>query len=117
APAEAPEEAPAPVPAPVAGGVVPLVVTARSTASLAGQAERLAGFVEGADAVSPADLAGALASGRAVFGERAVVLAGSAEEALSGLRALARGEDAAGVVTGGAGAPGRAVWVFPGQGA
>ncbi|MFH7600687.1 acyltransferase domain-containing protein, partial [Streptomyces racemochromogenes] len=84
--------------------------------SLAGQAERLAGFVEGAEGVSLAEVAGALASGRSVFGERAVVTADSAEEALSGLRALARGEDAAGVVSGSAGAPGSVVWVFPGQG-
>ncbi|MFH7600062.1 type I polyketide synthase, partial [Streptomyces racemochromogenes] len=117
APAEPRQEAAEP--APVPGGVVPLVVSARSAASLAGQAERLAGFLDGAEGVSLAEVAGALVSGRAVFGERAVVTAGSAEEALSGLRALARGEDAAGVVTGSVGpaAPGRAVWVFPGQGA
>ncbi|MFJ8163940.1 SDR family NAD(P)-dependent oxidoreductase, partial [Streptomyces sp. NPDC096136] len=115
--APAGEEAAATVPAPVAGGVVPLVVSARSAASLAGQAGRLAAYAERADGVSAAELAGALASGRAVFGERAVVLAGSDEEALTGLRALAGGQDASGVVTGSVGAPGRTVWVFPGQGA
>ncbi|MGV4989125.1 SDR family NAD(P)-dependent oxidoreductase, partial [Streptomyces sp. NRAIS3] len=39
----------------------------------------------------------------------------SDEEALDGLRALARGESAAGVVSG-SGGPGKVVWVFPGQG-
>ncbi|WTU32158.1 type I polyketide synthase [Streptomyces sp. NBC_00069] len=97
-------------------GVVPLVVSARTPGSLAGQAGRLAAFVEGADGVSTVDVAGALLSGRTVFGERAVVVAGSADEALTGLQALARGEDAAGVVSGSATASGKVVWVFPGQG-
>ncbi|WP_344869531.1 type I polyketide synthase, partial [Amycolatopsis ultiminotia] len=102
----------------VSGGVVPLVVSARSAGSLAGQAERLGSYVD--SGVSLAGVAGALVSGRAVFGERAVVLADSAEEARVGLAALARGEDAPGVVTGRvpvSGAPGKVVWVFPGQGA
>ncbi|NEB75498.1 acyltransferase domain-containing protein, partial [Streptomyces sp. SID14478] len=47
--------------------------------------------------------------------ERAVVVAGSADEALTGLRALAAGESASGVVRG-AGTPGKVAWVFPGQG-
>ncbi|MGR4882336.1 type I polyketide synthase [Streptomyces sp. LARHCF249] len=117
------EEAPAEATEPVSeeqapAGVVPLVVSARNAASLARQAERLAAFVENTDGVSLADVAGALVSGRAVFGERAVILADSDQEALSGLEALARGESAAGVVTGaaGSGTPGKVVWVFPGQG-
>ncbi|MGP3688925.1 type I polyketide synthase [Streptomyces sp. IBSNAI002] len=112
------EEAQAPSAEQAPTGVVPLVVSARSTGSLAGQAGRLAAFVEGADAVSLADVAGTLVSGRAVLGERAVVVAGSDEEALAGLKALARGESAPGVVSGssGSGKPGKVVWVFPGQG-
>nr|AXL06216.1 polyketide synthase [uncultured bacterium] len=95
-------------------GVVPVVVSARSAASLAGQAGRLATFLEGN--VSLADVAGALVSGRATLNERAVVVAGTADEAKAGLRAVARGEAAPGVVTGTAGKPGKVVWVFPGQG-
>ncbi|MCG8915897.1 acyltransferase domain-containing protein [Actinokineospora sp. PR83] len=111
---EAPEE---PVPAVEVGSsdVVPLVVSARGTGSLAGQADRLAAFI-GEAGVPLAVVAGALVTGRAVLDERAVVVAGSAAEALAGLGALARGEDAAGVVTGSAGALGKVVWVFPGQG-
>ncbi|WP_159050573.1 type I polyketide synthase, partial [Streptomyces cellostaticus] len=112
------EEAPAEEPAATEtapGGAVPLVVSARGEASLAGQAERLAGFIEAAEGVSLASVAGALASTRAVLSERAVVVADSDEEALAGLRALARGESAAGVVSG-SGTPGKVVWVFPGQG-
>jgi rifamycin polyketide synthase module 7/8 len=93
--------------------VVPLVVSARSEESVAAQAGRLAEFVENAPL---SGVSRALVTGRAVFDERAVVVAGSVEEASAGLKALARGEDAAGVVTGGAGAPGKLVWVFPGQG-
>ncbi|MFJ9034711.1 SDR family NAD(P)-dependent oxidoreductase [Streptomyces sp. NPDC102274] len=113
---EAPDEEA--LPALEEAGVVPLVVSARSAGSLAAQAGRLVEFVEGADEVSLARVAGALVSGRAVLGERAVVVAGSGEEALAGLRALACGESAPGVVVGsaGSGVPGKVVWVFPGQG-
>ncbi|MFK0063557.1 type I polyketide synthase [Streptomyces werraensis] len=113
---EAPEEVAEP---PLSSaGVVPLVVSARSAGSLAGQAGRLAAFVEESDGVSLAAVAGALVAGRAVLGERAVVVAESGAEALGGLSALARGESAPGVVSGGAGSgvPGKVVWVFPGQG-
>ncbi|MFI9639156.1 SDR family NAD(P)-dependent oxidoreductase [Micromonospora sp. NPDC051925] len=101
-------------------GVVPLVVSARSAGALTGQARRLASAVEDAGEASLPGVARALVSGRAVFGERAVVVAGSGAEALAGLRALARGESAPDVVVGRAaasGAPGKLVWVFPGQGA
>src|SRR5207248_2961066 len=97
--------------------VVPLVVTARSAGALLGQAGRLAAVLEGGAAL--ADVAGALVSGRALFGERAVVVAGSREEGLAGLEALASGGNAAGPVTGkvaASGLPGKLVWVFPGQG-
>src|SRR5207247_1573990 len=64
-------------------------------------------------------IADALVRGRATLPERAVVLAGSRDEALTGLAALARGEAAPNLTTGsvvGSGAPGRLVLVFPGQG-
>ncbi|MFF5173697.1 type I polyketide synthase [Micromonospora sp. NPDC000089] len=115
---EAPEEPTAEEPAADEAprvGVVPLVVSARSTASLAGQAGRLAAFVE-RSGPSLAGVAGALASNRAVLGERAVVVAGTAGEALTSLSALARGEHPVGVVTGRVGVEGKLVWVFPGQG-
>ncbi|MER7708993.1 SDR family NAD(P)-dependent oxidoreductase [Streptomyces werraensis] len=113
---EAPEEVAAP--ALSSAGVVPLVVSARSAGSLAGQAGRLAAFVEESDGAALTEVAGALVAGRAVLSERAVVLADSGAEALGGLSALARGEGAPGVVSGsaGSGVPGKVVWVFPGQG-
>ncbi|MEV6537386.1 type I polyketide synthase, partial [Streptomyces sp. NPDC051639] len=112
---EAPAEEEGTSSAPSPGGVVPLVLSARSAASLAGQAERLAAVV-GSAGVPLGSVAGSLVTRRALLGERAVVVADSGEEAVAGLRALARGESAPGVVSGSSGAPGRVVWVFPGQG-
>ncbi len=109
---EAPEE---PASEAVSDGLVPLVLSARGTGALAGQAARLAGFLE--ESGTPlAAVAGALVTGRAVLDERAVVVAESPEDAVTSLRALARGEDTAAVVTGRAAAPRKLVWVFPGQG-
>ncbi|WFE93459.1 type I polyketide synthase [Micromonospora sp. WMMD987] len=95
--------------------VVPLVVSARGAVALAGQAGRLAAFVE-RSGVPLAGVAGALVTQRAVWDERAVVVADSVAGASAALGALSRGEQAAGVVTGVAEAVGRMVWVFPGQG-
>ncbi|MFF1903700.1 type I polyketide synthase [Kitasatospora sp. NPDC058218] len=100
----------------VPDAVVPLVVSAASTASLTGQAERLVSFLDASQTLSLAGTAGALATGRAVLGERAVVVAGSTDEALAGLGALARGESAPGLVTGTSGGAGKLALVFPGQG-
>ncbi|WP_437184779.1 type I polyketide synthase, partial [Streptomyces tanashiensis] len=98
--------------------VLPFVVSAKGARALAGQAQRLTAYIEGGETVSTARVAGALASGRAVLSDRAVVVAGSRDELLSGLGAVARGESAPGVTVGGdAAAPGRSVFVFPGQGA
>ncbi|MEV6800401.1 beta-ketoacyl synthase N-terminal-like domain-containing protein [Micromonospora rifamycinica] len=97
-----------------APGVVPLVVTARTAGSLAGQAARLAAYLESAS-VPLAEVAGALVSDRTRWDERAVVVAGTVAEASAGLAALARGETAPDVLTG-SGPAGRVVWVFPGQG-
>ncbi|AKN70876.1 beta-ketoacyl synthase [Streptomyces sp. PBH53] len=110
---QAPEE-PAPAAVAPADGVLPMVVTARGTAALAGQAARLAAFVRATEA-APAAVAGALVSRRAVLPERAVVVAGSREEAAAGLAALAAGEPSPLVVTGSE-STGGTVFVFPGQG-
>ncbi|MEU4106880.1 type I polyketide synthase, partial [Streptomyces tanashiensis] len=93
--------------------VLPFVVSAKGAAALAQQARRLAEFVEGDETVSAAGVAASLLSGRAVLSDRAVVVAGSRDELLSGLGAVARGES----VVGRSAAPGRSVFVFPGQGA
>ncbi|MEU0054782.1 beta-ketoacyl synthase N-terminal-like domain-containing protein, partial [Streptomyces sp. NPDC006309] len=102
-------------PAASADGVVPVIVSARTAGALAGQAGRLAEFVRRTDAPT-ASVAGALVSRRAVLAERAVVVAGSREEAVAGLGALAEGESSPVVVTGSDAVAGKTVFVFPGQG-
>ncbi|MEU2065271.1 SDR family NAD(P)-dependent oxidoreductase, partial [Streptomyces sp. NPDC013455] len=111
---QAPEESAVESPVVPVGGVVPLVVSARSGGALAGQAGRLAEFVDGTE-VPLAAVAGALVSRRAVLSERAVVVAASAEEAVAGLGALAAGE-ASPLVVSGSVVDGKSVFVFPGQG-
>ncbi|MET7642021.1 type I polyketide synthase [Streptomyces sp. NPDC005438] len=86
--------------------------------ALAGQAERLLSTVVGRpDAPPVADVAWSLATTRAALEQRAVVVGGDHEEMTAGLLALTAGREAPQVVTGTAGAPGRIVFVFPGQGA
>ncbi|MFD8202711.1 type I polyketide synthase, partial [Streptomyces sp. NPDC059701] len=96
----------------VAPVVVPWVVSGKSEAALRAQAGRLASFVRDRADLSPVDVGLSLVTTRSVFEHRAVVLDGA-----DGLGALAEGRESAGVVWGSAaGADGRAVFVFPGQG-
>ncbi|MFG2019283.1 type I polyketide synthase [Actinomadura geliboluensis] len=100
------------------GGPVPLTVSARSEGALRAQAERLRAFVaEPGRDLDLDDLGRSLAFGRASFEHRAVVVAGDRDAAAAGLAELAAGDAGAGAVRGVAGAPGRTVFVFPGQGA
>ncbi len=111
------EHDPAPEPvldrAPVSGSV-PWLFSARSVAGLPAQAAKLAAAAGDADI---ADVGWSLASTRTAFEHRAVVLGEDRSELLAGLRALTAGTPSASVVTGVAGPAGRAVFVFPGQGA
>ncbi|WP_043260504.1 ketoacyl-synthetase C-terminal extension domain-containing protein, partial [Streptomyces hokutonensis] len=72
-------------------GVVPWLVSARGPAALAGQAERLAALVRDTENVPVAEIGQALATTRARLTDRAVLLVESADEALTGLDALATG--------------------------
>ncbi|MFD7028343.1 type I polyketide synthase [Streptomyces sp. NPDC059917] len=104
---------------PVAPSAVPWVLSGRGVEALRGQAARLSSLVEsgGAD-LSPVDVGLSLATGRAAFDHRAVLVSGDRNGLTAATAALARGEDApAGVVTGTAhGVRDRVVFVFPGQG-
>ncbi|MGC0330784.1 acyl transferase domain-containing protein/short-subunit dehydrogenase/acyl carrier protein [Streptomyces sp. SAI-170] len=108
---EEPEPQPEVQPAPSAGGLVPWVISARSAAALAGQAEKLTA-VEG----DVREIGAALLSQRAEFDHRAVVLGETREELRAALEALSAGEASADVVTGTADQAGKTVFVFPGQG-
>ncbi|MEU1520484.1 type I polyketide synthase, partial [Streptomyces sp. NPDC005811] len=109
------------VPVFTAGGVVPWVVSGRGGEGLAGQAERLASFVESADeGVRPVDVAWSLASTRTAFENRAVVLGADNDALISGAKGLAvdDGVTPSSVVRGRAArAASDVVFVFPGQGA
>ncbi|SNR59663.1 type I polyketide synthase [Actinomadura mexicana] len=96
--------------------VVPWVVSGRGERGLRGQAARLAEFLAACEDLDPRDAARSLAR-RAGLSHRAVALGTTRTELLTGLRALARGEPAPGLVEGAArGRTGEAVLVFPGQG-
>ncbi|MEV4665914.1 type I polyketide synthase, partial [Micromonospora echinofusca] len=85
----------------VAGSLpTPVLLSARSEAAVAAQADRWARWIAGDEAVRPADVGWSSTVSRAVLEHRAVVTATGRDELLAGLRALAAGEPAAAVVTG-----------------
>uniref|UniRef100_UPI00262EA19B type I polyketide synthase n=1 Tax=uncultured Streptomyces sp. TaxID=174707 RepID=UPI00262EA19B len=112
APAEGtPESAPGTPPA-----LLPWIVGGRDGQALRAQAERLRDFVADRPGLDAVDLAVSLATTRAPFEHRAVVLAADRDGLLAGLGALARDEPHPDVVTGETG-PGRLAFLFTGQGA
>ncbi|MFJ8744632.1 type I polyketide synthase, partial [Embleya sp. NPDC127516] len=116
------EQGPEPVPAAGRGGptaperVLPWLLSARTKEALAGQALRLAALVRGDDALGTADIGHALATSRAVFEERAVVVGRGRDELLAGLDALAEDWPASGLVVGSARPDSRVAFLFTGQG-
>ncbi|MFJ4153018.1 acyltransferase domain-containing protein [Streptomyces galbus] len=96
--------------------VVPFVLSARTPAALAAQADRLLHHLETHPQLRTVDVAYSLVTTRAHLDHRAV-LAGSRGELVGGLGVLAGGGDGAGVVRGCVGVRGGGpVFVFPGQG-
>ncbi|MEU7076085.1 SDR family NAD(P)-dependent oxidoreductase, partial [Streptomyces narbonensis] len=94
----------------------PVFVSARDAAALRAQADRLRTFLDGRPDVTVGDLGRSLAA-RTAFEHRAALTAGTQDELLAALDALGRGEQATGLVTGGAGRAGRTAFLFTGQGA
>ncbi|MBL0804710.1 type I polyketide synthase, partial [Streptomyces albidoflavus] len=92
---------------------VPWTVSGRSAEGLRAQASRLLAALTDEPA---ADVGLSLATTRATWEHRAVVVGASRETLVEGLTAVAEGRSAAGVVEGVAGEPGRIAFVFPGQG-
>ncbi|WP_443064641.1 type I polyketide synthase [Streptomyces sp. NBC_00582] len=98
------------------GGPVAWPLSGRSATALRGQAERLRARLTADPEPGPADVAHSLATGRALFEHRAVVVAEDRTELLTALAALGRGEDTAAVVRGRTGPRGRTAFLFSGQG-
>ena len=114
------EEAIAPEDSGPTSAVLPWVVSGRGLAALRAQSGRLAGWLRdgGLNGGHTSDAGYWLAARRAVFEDRAVVLASDADGFAGGLTALAAGDPAANVVTGTV-APdggGKVAFVFAGQG-
>ena len=100
-----------------AGVPAPWLVSARSRAALRGQAGRLHEWAMARPGLEPADAAWSLAVSRPALEHRAVITGTGRGELLAGLAALASGTDSPAVTAGvAAGAAGKSVLVFPGQG-
>ncbi|GAA2247545.1 hypothetical protein GCM10010232_38480 [Streptomyces amakusaensis] len=96
------------------GGLVPLVVSAKSASALSGQADRLRQLVSGESGPELSDVGWSLLS-RAALEHRAVVLAADRQSAAEGLNSLVEGASD-GSVRGVANGERGVVFVFPGQG-
>ncbi|MEV0245519.1 HAD-IIIC family phosphatase [Nocardia sp. NPDC050712] len=117
---EAPPEAEsAPEPPADVKSIALLPISARSTASLHGQAERLLALVAADTSLAPGPVARALALQRTQFERRAVVVAADRAEMAGGLRDLVAGDSSAQVIvgTGPILTNAKTAFVFPGQGA
>ncbi|WP_146167910.1 type I polyketide synthase, partial [Micromonospora sp. MH33] len=116
------EQAPEPVAAPAAPALVPgdlstpCVLSGRTPDALRAQARRLGAWLAEHPDVPLPDLGHALATGRAAFEHRAVLLPRDRQSLLAGLAAVADNQPSS-IVVGGAARGGRLAVLFSGQGA
>ncbi|MCM2421630.1 type I polyketide synthase [Streptomyces sp. RKAG293] len=119
-PAAAVEEPAAPAPFTATGTTpVPWLLTGRSEIALRAQARKLHAHLAGAPelgATALGSIGHALATTRTPFEHRAVLVGADGPTLIQTLKDIADGVPAAGVEEGLAGAPGKTVFVFPGQG-
>ncbi|MGW7355026.1 SDR family NAD(P)-dependent oxidoreductase, partial [Streptomyces sp. NPDC054784] len=116
---EADGDSAAPVPAPEQpSSVVPFALSARTPEALRATARNLLERLgtAGADTYEVAAVAGALATSRARFEHRAVVVASTRADLLSALETVTEGRSGPGVALGAA-TEGKSAFVFAGQGA
>jgi acyl transferase domain-containing protein len=92
---------------------MPWVLSARSPAALANQAERLLAWVAADEGLDVADVAWSLVTTRSVFDHRAVVVGEDRRALLGGLAALAAGASAKGVVVGDVRSAAKTAFVIP----
>ncbi|BBC30134.1 Polyketide synthase [Streptomyces graminofaciens] len=98
------------------GAAVPWLLSARTPEALREQATRLHAQLTDRPELRPVDVAHTLATTRSAFEHRAVVVGTDRDTLLTGLAALAAGQNDPAVVRGTAATPGRTAFVFPGQG-
>ncbi|MFE9859171.1 type I polyketide synthase [Streptomyces sp. NPDC005780] len=111
----APDQGPATAPE-TSAEALPFPVTARSATGLRAQARRLHDDVAARPGTRLLDLGFSLATTRAAFEHRAVVVAGDRDELLASLEAVAEGKQRPGVSTSGPRPAGPVVFLFTGQG-
>ncbi|OBK63007.1 polyketide synthase [Mycobacterium colombiense] len=97
--------------------VIPWVISARSPEALAGQAQRLLDRLSADADLRAVDVGWSLATTRAAFEHRAVLVGADREALRAGLAGLASGRPDPGVLVGRTRSAGKRVFVFPGQGA
>ncbi|WP_442815819.1 type I polyketide synthase [Streptomyces sp. NBC_01207] len=97
-------------------GVLPLRLSGRSADALSAQARTLGAHLEARPELALTDLAYSLATTRAGFDHRAVVVARDRAEAVTALAALADGRTVPGLVRGTVTKGGRTAFLFTGQG-
>src|SRR6185295_5604015 len=97
-------------------GPLPLLLSAKEEEALTEQASRLATHLAGNPELELRDLAYSLATTRAALPRRAVLTAGTREEILDGLGALARGERPANAALAKTPPSPSLAWLFTGQG-
>ncbi|MFI6128206.1 type I polyketide synthase [Micromonospora sp. NPDC051141] len=110
-------EPPVPTGEPAEPPVVPVLLSARTAASLAAQATPWADRLAGPTAPPLVDVGWSSAVSRAALDHRAVVLATDRRALRAGLRALATGDDSPALVTGAVTGRPRVAYLFSGQGA
>ncbi|MFF3277346.1 SDR family NAD(P)-dependent oxidoreductase [Streptomyces chrestomyceticus] len=101
---------------PTAETVSAWLVSGRSAAGLAAQADRLRDWLTARPELGSTDVAWSLAATRSVFEHRAVVVGGAREQVLAGLAGLASGTPSGALVAGTARSDARPVFAFAGQG-
>jgi acyl transferase domain-containing protein/acyl carrier protein len=97
-------------------GAVPWLVSAASPQGLRAQAARLSAFAASQPELDPLDAAFSLATTRSALSQRAVIVGTERADLLAGLRALAQGEPAPGVLVPTAPRRGLTAFLFSGQG-
>uniref|UniRef100_UPI003D74827D SDR family NAD(P)-dependent oxidoreductase n=1 Tax=Micromonospora sp. RP3T TaxID=2135446 RepID=UPI003D74827D len=101
----------------IAGGPVPVLLSARTDAALAAQADRWARWLAADGTLRPVDVGWSALTTRPTLEQRAVLGVTDRDELLAALRALAGGTSSGAVTTGPAGPRGRLAVLFSGQGA